>query len=99
MKKSLLALVVLGAFAGAASAQSSVTIFGKIDQALGKRVGQKDRQVIDTAGSRIAFRGYEDLGGGLGALFAIEHRFTPDTGLEFAGRVPSDSAYRSKRER
>ena len=89
MKKSLLALVVLGAFAGAASAQSSVTIFGKIDQALGKRVGQKDRQVIDTAGSRIAFRGYEDLGGGLGALFAIEHRFTPDTGTIGPGVQPS----------
>jgi predicted porin len=34
MKKSLLALAVLGAFAGAASAQSSVTIYGSLDQAL-----------------------------------------------------------------
>lgn len=89
MKKSLLALVVLGAFAGAASAQSSVTIFGKIDQALGKRIGSKDKQVLDTAGSRIAFRGYEDLGGGLGALFAFEHRFTPDTGTVGAGVQPN----------
>ena len=31
MKKSLLALAVLGAFAGAASAQSSVTLFGIVD--------------------------------------------------------------------
>ena len=31
MKKSLLALAVLGAFAGVASAQSSVTLFGTID--------------------------------------------------------------------
>ena len=31
MKKSLLALAVLGAFAGAASAQSSVTMYGIID--------------------------------------------------------------------
>ena len=31
MKKSLLALAVLGAFAGAASAQSSVTLYGKLD--------------------------------------------------------------------
>ena len=31
MKKSLLALAVLGLFAGAASAQSSVTLYGKID--------------------------------------------------------------------
>ena len=92
MKKSLLALVVLGAFAGAASAQSSVTIFGKIDQALGKRIGSKDKQVLDTAGSRIAFRGYEDLGGGLGALFAIEHRFTPDTGSVGPGVQPNSTS-------
>lgn len=85
MKKSLLALAVLGAFAGSAFAQaSSVTIFGKIDAAVGKPIGTKDKQVIDNAagpaGSRLGFRGYEDLGGGLGAVFAIEHRFNVDTG-------------------
>jgi len=31
MKKSLLALAVLGAFAGVASAQSSVTLYGTVD--------------------------------------------------------------------
>lgn len=80
MKKSLLALAVLGAFAGAASAQSSVTIYGKLDQAVGKDVGSSDKQVRDGSGSRIGFRGVEDLGGGLKALFQFEHRFTPDTG-------------------
>jgi predicted porin len=84
MTKTLFALAALCAFAGNAAAQSNVVIFGKIDQALGKPVGSRDRQVIDTAGSRIAFRGLEDLGGGLGALFAIEHRFTPDTGASAA---------------
>jgi predicted porin len=39
MKKSLLALAVLGAFAGAASAQSSVTIYGVIDLAIQKSNG------------------------------------------------------------
>ncbi|HET7793232.1 MAG TPA: porin, partial [Rhizobacter sp.] len=34
MKKSLLALAVLGAFAGTASAQSSVTIYGIVDSAV-----------------------------------------------------------------
>ena len=80
MKKSLLALAVLGAFAGAASAQSSVTIYGKLDQAVGKNVGTKDKEVRDGSGSRIGFRGVEDLGGGLKALFQIEHRLSPDTG-------------------
>jgi predicted porin len=83
MKKSLLALAVLGAFAGTAMAQSSVTIYGKIDQAVGKPIGSRDKQVMDhggTAGSRIGFRGVEDLGGGLAAVFGFEHRFLPDTG-------------------
>ncbi|MCW5667105.1 MAG: porin [Piscinibacter sp.] len=39
MKKSLLALAVLGAFAGAASAQSSVTIYGVVDLAIQKSNG------------------------------------------------------------
>lgn len=80
MKKSLLALAVLGAFAGAASAQSSVTVYGKIDMGLGKPIGLDDKQVRDAAGSRIGFRGVEDLGGGLAAVFGFEHRFAPDTG-------------------
>jgi predicted porin len=83
MKKSLLALAVLGAFAGAASAQSSVTIYGKLDQAFGKAIGTKEKGVVDTANqSRIGFRGYEDLGGGLGALFLLEHRLQVDTGAQ-----------------
>jgi predicted porin len=39
MKKSLLALAVLGAFAGAASAQSSVTIYGLLDMGIQKSNG------------------------------------------------------------
>lgn len=39
MKKSLLALAVLGAFAGAASAQSSVTIYGLLDLGIQKSNG------------------------------------------------------------
>ena len=36
MKKSLLALAVLGAFAGVAQAQSQVTIYGQLDLNLSK---------------------------------------------------------------
>jgi predicted porin len=85
MKKSLVALAVLGAFAGAASAQSSVTIYGKLDQAIGKPAGTEDKQVMDNTGSRLGFRGVEDLGGGLKAVFGIEHRFSPDTGGSASG--------------
>lgn len=86
MKKSLIALAVLGAFAGAASAQSSVTIYGFIDQALAKPIGTEDKQVVDGAqfggGSRLGFRGVEDLGGGYKATFGIEHRLLADTGTQ-----------------
>ena len=91
MKKSLLALAVLGAFAGAASAQSSVTIYGQIDQGITKGNGgtapnngangtSEAWQLKQAHGSRLGFRGNEDLGGGLSAQFLIEHRFAPDTG-------------------
>jgi predicted porin len=90
MKKSLLALAVLGAFAGVASAQSSVTIYGLLDQAVMKSNGGTASnpgapagsayQVAQSAGSRLGFRGNEDMGGGLSAQFQIEHRFSPDTG-------------------
>jgi predicted porin len=94
MKKSLLALAVLGAFAGAASAQSSVTIYGLLDLAVTKGNGgtangdsnpgangtSKAYIMKQSASSRLGFRGTEDLGGGMSAQFQIEHRFTPDDG-------------------
>jgi predicted porin len=80
MKKSLLALAVLGAFAGAASAQSSVTLYGRVDLSLAKNIGSDAKGVQNGSGSRLGFRGVEDLGGGLKAIFNIEHRFNADTG-------------------
>lgn len=88
MKKSLLALAVLGVFAGAASAQSSVTIYGFIDQSLTKSYASEDKQVADGGfyggGSRLGFRGVEDLGGGYKATFGLEHRLFADTGAQAA---------------
>lgn len=80
MKKSLIALAVLGAFAGVASAQSSVTVYGFIDQGVGKAIGSTDKTLLESGGSRLGFKGSEDLGGGLKANFGIEHRLTPNTG-------------------
>lgn len=91
MKKSLVALAVLASFGGAAFAQSSVTIYGLIDQGIAKGNGgtapnsgygftDKAWRLQQAASSRLGFRGTEDLGGGLSAQFQIEHRFNPDTG-------------------
>src|SRR6201994_2396795 len=80
MKKSLLALAVLTAVSGAASAQSSVTLYGKVDLGLtldsGNAAGKSIR--LDsgvTGGSRIGFKGVEDLGGGMKAAFQLETGF------------------------
>ena len=82
MKKSLLALAVLGAFAGAASAQSSVTLFGTVDvggQYL-KNSGPPAQLSEETDGvnsSEVRFQGVEDLGGGLKAGFNSADRPQP----------------------
>lgn len=81
MKKSLLALAVLGAFAGAAAAQSSVTIYGVVDVNAGKDAGSDDKRLGQGAQSRLGFRGVEDLGNGLRATFNIQHRFDSGTGV------------------
>ncbi len=82
MKKSLLALAVLGAFAGVASAQSSVTMYGRLDLSIGKNAGSSAKFMANGSGSRLGMRGVEDLGGGMKALFNIEHRFEADTGAQ-----------------
>jgi predicted porin len=86
MKKSLLALAALTAFAGAASAQSSVTLFGVID--LSARYteyndqGQYQLATDGNASSRLGFRGVEDLGGGMKAGFWLEGALAADTGTQ-----------------
>ena len=85
MKKSLIALAALGAFAGAASAQSSVTLFGIVD--VGARAVKNDgvgtvKSLTSNglATSRLGLRGVEDLGGGLNAGFWLEGELAPDVG-------------------
>lgn len=84
MKKSLLALAALTAFAGAASAQSSVTLFGIVDAGVARlSAGGKSVTGMTNSGynsSRLGFRGVEDLGGGLKAGFWIEGQLTNDDG-------------------
>jgi predicted porin len=82
MKKSLLALAVLGTLAGTAAAQSSVTMYGRVDLSIGKNSGSSAKYMANGSGSRLGMRGVEDLGGGMKALFNIEHRFNADTGAQ-----------------
>lgn len=85
MKKSLLALAALTAFAGVASAQSSVTLFGIADLAArnvknGNAGSLKTLSTNGQASSRLGFRGIEDLGGGMRALFWLEGDLSMDVG-------------------
>ena len=91
MKKSIIALAVLAAAAGAAQAQSNVTIYGVVDMAYqnennGGTAGSKS--AIDggeQSGSRLGFKGTEDLGGGLKAIFDLEMGILTDTGASQGG--------------
>jgi len=79
MKKSLVALALMGAFAGA-YAQSSVTIYGTVDAGISKRTGTTT-QVGKRDNNKLGFKGVEDLGSGLKAIFQLEIRYEPDTGV------------------
>jgi predicted porin len=89
MKKSLVALAVLGAFGGSAFAQaaaptSSVTLFGVIDlSARYTNNGNDTRFDLATDGlasSRLGVRGVEQLGGGMTASFWFEGAVNADDG-------------------
>jgi predicted porin len=76
------ATAAIAAFAGAASAQQ-VTMYGRLGVALGQPADSaEDKQVRNDYGSRLGVRGSEDLGGGLKAIFNVEHRFNVDTGAQ-----------------
>jgi len=90
MKKSLLAVAALSAIAGAAQAQSSVTIYGILDvgyngsntrTANGTTVNKSTGNTFNNSNqqtSRLGFKGTEDLGGGTNAFFTLETTVTPN---------------------
>ncbi|WP_321957683.1 porin [Paraburkholderia bannensis] len=85
MKKTLLALSVLGAFSGAAYAQSSVTLYGIIDEGFNFNTNSGGHRLYNLSsgvvqGSRFGLRGKEDLGGGMKAIFVLENGFDVNSG-------------------
>src|SRR5689334_24872832 len=87
MKKQVMVGVMgLGVLAGSAWAQSSVTVFGFIEAQVGRQTHDApDTKVFDMGGSRLGFKGDEDLGGGTKASFYLEHRLNPDDGTVGGG--------------
>lgn len=94
MQKKIIALAVAGLMSGAAFAQSNVTVYGVADltfdnvkstgaTAAGNNLPSRNR--VSSNASMIGFRGAEDLGGGMRALFQFEQTVNPDaTGGTFA---------------
>ncbi len=90
MKKSLILVAMLTATS--AFAQSNVTVYGLLDASIAheKNGGPGPSVRLDSgnqSGSRIGFRGTEDLGGGLKANFLLEAGINLDDGTSAQGGV------------
>lgn len=81
MKKALILSAIAATVAAPAFAQSSVTLYGRVNLTVeSQKVGTKtDKGVYDNS-SRFGFKGTEDLGGGLKAGFQLESGFNASTG-------------------
>lgn len=91
MKKTWVALALAGVFAGgAAHAQSSVTLYGIADvgytyDKIGNADGINGITSGNQSGSRLGFRGSEDLGGGWKGIFTLEAGYDIDRGVSGQG--------------
>ncbi|ASW00742.1 porin [Paraburkholderia aromaticivorans] len=89
MNKQVFALAVSAAvsatFAASASAQTSVTLYGVLDEGINYTNNVGHGHVYELAsgyaqGSRWGLKGAEDLGGGLKAIFQLENGFDVSSG-------------------
>ncbi len=82
MQKKLIAMAVAGMIAAPAFAQSNVTVYGIIDTFVGyAKAGDSKFTGVHNGvlnGPRIGFKGSEDLGNGLKAVFTLEQGFNSD---------------------
>jgi predicted porin len=89
MQKKLIALAIAGIASSGVFAQTNVTVYGVADVGLVNATASQangnaslKKTGVDPAPSgsttRLGFKGVEDLGNGLKALFVLEYGFTPD---------------------
>lgn len=96
MKKSLIALALLSA--SSAFAQSNVTIYGIVDASIANEKNGSNASATrldsgNQSGSRLGFKGSEDLGGGLKANFVLEAGYTLDDGASAQGALFGRQSY------
>ena len=88
MKKLHVALAVAGALAGTAHAQSAVEIYGIVDMGFVRESGDVGTSAAGgnkitsgaQSGTRLGFKGKEDLGNGMTGLFVLETGIAADRG-------------------
>lgn len=90
MNKMMIAFLASSLVPAAAMAQSSVTLYGVADVGLVRESGGAAGTVNAltsgvASGSRLGFKGKEDLGGGASAYFVLENGFNIDTGSAAQG--------------
>ncbi|MEO7497348.1 MAG: porin [Massilia sp.] len=90
MNKMIIAVLASSLVPAAAMAQSSVTVYGVADAGLVRESGSPTGTVNAitsgvASGSRLGFKGKEDLGNGVKAYFVLENGFNIDTGSAAQG--------------
>ncbi|MDQ1833849.1 porin [Massilia scottii] len=90
MNKIIIAIMASSLVPAAAMAQSALTVYGVADVGLVRETGGAAGSVNTinsgvASGSRLGFKGTEDLGGGVNAYFVLEHGVNIDTGSSAQG--------------
>ena len=90
-------LAILSSGSACAQGAGNVTVYGLFDAAVrhasnasANRDSLKSMEDGIFTGSRLGFRGREELGGGLTALFTLESGFDPGTGTSLQGTAAAD---------
>jgi predicted porin len=84
MQRSLIIAAVLASIGTSALAQSSVTLYGRVNLTVERQKAGNgpNNWVMQNNSSRFGLKGSEDLGGGMKAGFQLEHGFNPANGQQ-----------------
>ncbi|WP_338846354.1 porin [Massilia sp. W12] len=98
MKMKTVTALIAACCASTAFAQSSVTMYGLADAGFNiSSLGGNDPKVKIASGiaegSRLGFKGVEDIGGGYKAIFTLEARVELDTGNNSVGNLSTNTGY------